>query len=295
MKSPKQIKIALCAALIMTIAMTVCIAPAFADVWSLSTTPDKTTYVQGAVVIINGTLTDTTTATAGANMLVSVIVYDSAGNLAYSNIVFTNAVGVYKTNFSDPTGPAGTYSITAVASLSGQQIASAAGSFTVTLAVPVTQNITLTPNNGFATTISGSGFTASDTMNITWANTQMLTVPQIVTVSSSGTFVAIVTALTAANGTYLIVATDQHSLKANATFTVPVITGAAGPAGPAGATGATGPAGATGATGATGPAGPQGEAASIWVAGIWVAVILSLIAAIAAIYAVITIRQKIAS
>lgn len=181
MNSSKTTKIAICAVAIMALAMMACIAPALADTWSITTASDKTTYVQGALVTISGTLTDVTTSTPGAGLLVSVQVTDSAGNLAYSNIVTTNATGKYVTSFSYPTGPAGTYQISAVASQNGLQIASAIGSFSVTLAVPVVQSITLSPSTGFATTISGSGFTPSDTVSIKWVNTVMSTLPSPVT------------------------------------------------------------------------------------------------------------------
>jgi len=84
----------------MAITMMLCIAPAFADSYTLTTKSGSTTYVQGAVVIINGTLTDTTTATPSAGFLVGVQVTDSVGNLAYSTIANTSAAGIYSTSFS---------------------------------------------------------------------------------------------------------------------------------------------------------------------------------------------------
>jgi hypothetical protein len=291
------------------------VAPALAaDAYSLTTQAGSQSYTQGATVTITGTLTDTTLGTPGANLLVGVRVTDSQGNLAYQTITSTNATGQYSTSFIHSLGtaqPTGTYTIVATASdTSGTQVASASGTFTVTASVPVTPKITLSPNTGFATTINGTGFTPTDTITVKWGTTTISTVPMAISTSASGAFTAIVTAQSSTAGNYVITATDQHNVTATATLTVPDMTGPAGatgpagpsgPAGPAGATGATGPAGPqgpagpAGATGATGPEGPQGPAATVSEVGIWIAVVLALIAAIVAIYAVVSIRRKIAA
>jgi hypothetical protein len=129
------LKTALCTVLFVALlAIIVSAAPAFADTWSLSTEPNGTTYVQGALVTINGTLTDTTTGVAGAGFLVDISVYDSAGNVAYSTFVFTVTAGTYSTQFSiNSTGPSGTYETRAAAieASNGATVATATATFRV--------------------------------------------------------------------------------------------------------------------------------------------------------------------
>ncbi|GAI75156.1 unnamed protein product, partial [marine sediment metagenome] len=119
--------------------------------------------------------------------------------------------------------------------------------------------IILNPTEGFATTISGSGFNPSDTMTISWGVTAMVTVPKDVNVDPAGEFTATITALTDNDGTYEISATDEHLNTASASFTVPEVTGDTGPTGPEGDPGDPGATGATGTTGSQGEPGPQGE------------------------------------
>ena len=119
--------------------------------------------------------------------------------------------------------------------------------------------ITLSPDEGFATTISGTGFSPSDNITIRWENTAVTTVPKTVTVDNVGEFAAVITAPTAVHGTYEISATDENGNVASATFTVPDMTGSTGPAGELGEPGAPGEPGEPGPTGPLGPAGPEGD------------------------------------
>ncbi|GAI31781.1 unnamed protein product, partial [marine sediment metagenome] len=64
--------------------------------------------------------------------------------------------------------------------------------------------ITLSPDEGFATTISGTGFNPSDNITIKWENTAVTTVPKTVTVDNAGEFAAVITAPTTVHGTYEI-------------------------------------------------------------------------------------------
>ena len=118
----------------------------------------------------------------------------------------------------------------------------------------VTPIITLTPNSGFITTISGSGFESNQIITITSNDTTVPTVPKTITTDDNGAFTAIIT-LRGTAATYVINATDQYYNSASAIFTVPDMTG---PTGQTGATGATGAIGATGSTGAQGPKGDTG-------------------------------------
>jgi len=119
--------------------------------------------------------------------------------------------------------------------------------------------ITLSPDEGFATTISGTGFSPSDNITIKWENTAVATVPKTVTVDNAGEFAAVITAPTAVHGTYEISATDENGNVASATFTVPDMTGETGTPGETGEPGAPGEPGEPGPTGPLGPAGPEGD------------------------------------
>lgn len=119
--------------------------------------------------------------------------------------------------------------------------------------------LTLSPAEGFATTITGEYFAAGTTVTIQWdSTTTMVTVPFKIIVEPDGTFVAIVTALSAVEGQHTISADDGPSPTAYATFTVPDMTGDTGEQGPVGPEGPQGPQGETGADGADGATGPQG-------------------------------------
>jgi len=301
----KKTTIALCVGIIMALAM---ILPAMAATYSLTVATDQASYVQGAPVTIAGVLT--ADGSAAADLLVSVKVTDPLGNEAYSTITTTSATGAYTTTFEHQLGTAqtaGTYTVQATASQNGNQIATKTTTYTVTSAVTVVPTITLSPSTGLVTTIVGTGFTAADTITISWGTTAIPTVPQTVSVSSSGTFTAIVSAQTATADDYTITAADQHENTATATFTVPDMKGAKGDTGAPGASGSTGtqgPKGDTGepgATGAQGPAGPSGapgevttQSSDIPLTALALAVVALIIGLIAAFIA-FTLRRKIAS
>ncbi|HSV48835.1 MAG TPA: hypothetical protein VLH35_00840 [Candidatus Acidoferrales bacterium] len=119
----------------------------------------------------------------------------------------------------------------------------------------VLPGITLTPNNGLVTTISGTSFKVSETVTFLSNGTIALSVPSNITVDANGNFTAIMS-FGSTKGTYNVTAVGSFGSVASATFTVPDYTGATGATG---STGSTGAAGATGATGATGEQGEQGE------------------------------------
>ncbi len=132
----RTLKNGVCLALLLALSLAIIslAAPAFADTWSLSAKPNRTNYVQGALVTINGTLTDTTTGAAGVSYIVSISVYDSAGTSVYSQVVATGTTGAYSTQFTvSSNDPNGTYSIlaSAVEATTGQQIAKATATFSV--------------------------------------------------------------------------------------------------------------------------------------------------------------------
>jgi len=118
----------------------------------------------------------------------------------------------------------------------------------------VTPQITLSPDSGFATTITGTGFEPNSVVTVGCNETVTATLPKTIITDTDGEFAAMLT-LPSTPGIYSITAIDQQYNIASASFTVPDMTG------PTGATGDTGPQGepgATGATGATGAAGAQG-------------------------------------
>ncbi|MCW4049124.1 MAG: right-handed parallel beta-helix repeat-containing protein [Candidatus Bathyarchaeota archaeon] len=126
--------------------------------------------------------------------------------------------------------------------------------------------IVLSPDTGFATTITGDWFSAGNpVVTIKWDGTTLTTIPVEVTVEDDGTFVAIITALDADAGDYTITADDGTAPIASETFTIPDMTGPQGlqgPKGQKGSTGSTGPRGLAGSQGEQGPAGETGPAGS---------------------------------
>jgi hypothetical protein len=138
--------------------------------------------------------------------------------------------------------------------------------------------ITLSPNVGFVTMISGSGFGSQKYITIKWNEAPIPTYPASVKTDSNGAFTCMIVAYEQPpeGGTFTITATDGPN-SASALFTVPLTLGQTGQQGPKGSQGETGPAGAEGKdgingtqglqgtqgekgdTGEQGPVGPQGE------------------------------------
>lgn len=114
--------------------------------------------------------------------------------------------------------------------------------------------ITLSPNQGFATTtISGTGFSADKTITITYDGVAQPTVPITVQTDCSGAFTAIISIPNElAVGPHTIVASDSKGDAASATFTVVSMTGPQGEQGPQGVQGVQGPQGIQGPQGAAG-------------------------------------------
>jgi hypothetical protein len=240
----KKTSIALCVGIIMALAM---ILPAMAAPFSLTVATGQTSYAQGATATIAGTLTDAGAPAAG--LLVSVKVTD----LTRQRCIQHNRNHRRSRRIQHKL-PTPTRNITASRNIhshsnskprwqpnrnSNHKLYCNISCYGSTKNHAVTKHCLIT-------TVIGEGFTAADTITISWGTTAIPTVPQTVSVSSSGTFTAIVSAQTATAGNYTITAADQHGNTATATLTVPDMKGAPG------ATGAPGPKGDTGATGATG-------------------------------------------
>ncbi|MDY6911253.1 MAG: hypothetical protein SVM79_02710, partial [Chloroflexota bacterium] len=134
--------------------------------------------------------------------------------------------------------------------------------------------ISLSPDEGLLTTVSGTGFSPTTEVAFTWDGDAVVTVPATVTVESNGTFAAIVVAPAHVAGDYAIVVTDDTDRSAEATFTV--ITAEKGEAGAPGEQGMPGEQGQQGERGEPGEEGTAGSDAGN-VIGI-VAIILAVIA-----------------
>lgn len=117
--------------------------------------------------------------------------------------------------------------------------------------------IALTPQTGFAsTTITGSGFTATSRITITWDGTTIPSVPNPPITDASGSFAALISVPTqTAPGMHTVNATDGFGNWAIATFNVIDMTGPKGDTGQQGATGAQGVNGTKGDKGDQGPPG----------------------------------------
>ncbi len=120
--------------------------------------------------------------------------------------------------------------------------------------------ITLSPNVGFVTMISGSGFGSQKYITIKWDGTPIPTYPASVKTDSNGVFTCMIVAYEQPpeGGTFTITATDGPN-SASALFTVPLTLGQTGQQGPKGSQGETGPAGAEGKDGINGTQGLQGN------------------------------------
>jgi len=91
--------------------------------------------------------------------------------------------------------------------------------------------ITLSPKKGVMTTITGQGFSRNAKIDITCNGSELKTLPANVETKSDGTFTAFAAAPTQKAGAYTIKAKGPKK-SAEATLTVPDLTGEKGPAGP---------------------------------------------------------------
>ena len=199
------------------LALTLGLTPAaFALTWSLTATPNSTSYAQGALVTITGTATSDGAPQAG--ILVGVNVRDPVSTVCYNTIVTTITGGTYSTQFrlrSD--APTGTYTISNTASSVGVQVATASGSFTVTSAT----SLTLTPTYAAPdanVTFSGTGFTAGQslTLRLTWTGLTISLASG--TVATGGTISGTFTVPGIQSAVHTVTATDGAGLTATALF-----------------------------------------------------------------------------
>jgi len=133
--------------------------------------------------------------------------------------------------------------------------------------------VTLAPQSGTAAfVIQGFGFGQSANIkSVLWNDTEM--VLPLITCDGRGNFVVLAASpTTGPAGNYNVYVLDSAGNHKNATFTLVSITGPQGPEGP------------TGPQGITGPTGEQGPAGTASMEYTWLALILSIVAIIIAVY-----------
>jgi hypothetical protein len=230
------------------------VAYAKADTAATLTT---TTTDTGNVITLNG---------SGFNASESVylaLLKETDGSVVYNftESVITDSSGNFAANVTIPTGVYGAYNLTAQTST-----IVAYTEYNISLATPT---LTVSPDDSNIILVSGTGFNASEvaTLKIVDSNNETVyTFPDNITTDNQGNFTSTVIIPTNIKGSYTIIASTSD-ISANATITVPDLTG---------------PTGATGATGLTGENGTAGEPADSTIG--YVAVVLSIVAiAIAAL------------
>ena len=118
--------------------------------------------------------------------------------------------------------------------------------------------ITLSPEKGVITNISGVGFAPGSSVSISWDGSEVLSIPDRVVVGDNGTFTAaIIVPDQTATGQHEVEATGADGRAAGAMFTV-LNVGGQGPKGDPGVPGPPGPPGPTAPEPAAGPQSPSG-------------------------------------
>lgn len=224
-----------------------------------SQTSSSLFYIDPRVTIDinNGPVGTEVTATGtGWNSSTAFSLHLSPGRLGVRLVGSTTDVnGSFTVTFTIPKTSPGNYYI----DFSYDGLDYEAYNYAMFLVIP---QITLTPNSGYATTITGDSFEPHSDITIECNGTAVITLPNSITTDLNGDFTALFTLPSNNAGTYNITATDEYDNTATAYFTVPDNTGATGQTGSKGATGTTGSQGANGApgekgdTGKTGPTGP---------------------------------------
>jgi hypothetical protein len=153
-------KIALCTVLVvvcMLVATTGLVSAI--DACNMTVSTDSNNYAVNTEVTISGIVTNTTTSTPVAGVLVTIKVTDSAGTTAFQTIAVTNSNGTYSKSFIHQAGdlqPIGTYNVMVNAAIDGSQIAIKTTTFNVALTIPEfssTVFILTAVFGGFAATI----------------------------------------------------------------------------------------------------------------------------------------------
>ncbi len=124
----------------------------------------------------------------------------------------------------------------------------------------IPMDLSLIPETGFATAVTGVGFAADSLVTLT---SEQMTLGTALT-DEDGAFRLVIAAPSSVAGGYEITSTDAEGNSGIVTLTVPDLTGVSGVNGITGSTGLSGPAGAAGADGVQGAAGFEGDDGSIF-------------------------------
>ena len=159
----------------------------------------------------------------------------------FTESISTNSLGNFSANVTLPAGIYGTFNLTANTST-----VSAYTAYTIT---QQSTTLTVTPDDSNIIQISGSGFNASDAVTLKLIDDAEATAYTFTnaTTDAQGNFTTTAIIPTSLSGTYTLV-TSTTSVTANATITVPDLTG---PTGSPGENGVAGEVGATGTAGAS--------------------------------------------
>ena len=133
---------------------------------------------------------------------------------------------------------------------------------TPTARPPVPSALSLVPESGLTTTVTGAGYAADSLVTVTSEGMTLGTA----STDETGSFRMVIAAPSSVAGGYEITAADEAGTSRNVTLTVPDLTGPTGVDGDDGARGEIGPvgdAGVDGVDGNQGAAGPTGEDASL--------------------------------
>ena len=208
-------------------------------------------FISLASAQTTGTLTASATSNSGviavsgngfdASDSVHLALLNETGGTAVYNFtetVTTDSAGNFSANLNLPLGIYGTFNLTAYTSTVTE-------STEYTIPQPAVA-ITVTPDDSNIIAVNGTGFNASEPVALTLADTTGTTVytfPNNTATDSQGNFNSTEIIPTSLSGSYTLVASTS-SATANATISVPDLTG------PTGATGVTGENGVAGETGA---------------------------------------------
>ena len=124
----------------------------------------------------------------------------------------------------------------------------------------IPMGLSLIPETGFATAVTGVGFAADSMVTLT---SEQMTLGTALT-DEDGAFRLVIAAPSSVAGGYEITSTDAEGNSGIVTLTVPDLTGVSGVNGITGSAGLTGAAGAAGTDGVQGAAGLEGDDGSIF-------------------------------
>jgi len=208
-------------------------------------------------VMGNGFNPDESVYLAMTNATTGVVVYN------FTEPTATSSIGAFTTDLTLPPGIYGTYSIYA-------ETSTVSANKEYTIRFQTNPKIDVSPPNSNIFKVSGSGFTPFDVAAFALRDAYFASAfnfTDIAVADNQGNFTATLIVPTSLNGNYTLFAATRTGLTANASITVPDLTG---------------PKGDTGDDGDRGPKGVAGEAGETAADStlVYVAIIVSVIAAV---------------